>query len=155
MSKIVARECQNIDCYKKIREGFDGAGLPMPKVENFCGGVRVTFRRGFDVATGKKITASDVTRLSQALSQVLCPKLDVSHYPDATAILIALYKGPQSLKELMEQTKEKNRGRIKENVLQHLCDTSFVEPTIKDVPNSPKQKYVLTDKGRKQIQAMT
>ncbi len=90
MSKIVARECQNIDCYKKIREGFDGAGLPMPKVENFCGGVRVTFRRGFDVATGKKITASDVTRLSQALSQVLCPKLDVSHYPDATAILIAL-----------------------------------------------------------------
>ena len=63
----------------------------------------------------------DVTSLSQALSQVLsqvCPKLDVSHYPDATAILIALCKEPQSLKELMEKTKEKNRGRIKNNVLQ-------------------------------------
>ena len=58
----------------------------------------------------------DVTSLSQALSQV-CPKLDVSHYPDATAILIALCKEPQSLKELMEKTKEKNRGRIKNNVL--------------------------------------
>ena len=31
--------------YKKIREGFEGAGLPMPKVENFCGGVRVTLQR--------------------------------------------------------------------------------------------------------------
>ena len=34
----------------------------------------------------------DVPSLSQALSQVLsqvCPKLDVSHYPDAAAILIA------------------------------------------------------------------
>ena len=160
MRKIVARECQNIDCYKKIREGFEGAGLPMPKVENFCGGVRVSIERTkfIQMMNVPSDVPSDVTRLSQALSQVLsqlCPKLDVSHYPDATAILIALYKGPQSLKELMEQTKEKNRGRIKENVLQHLCDTSFVEPTIKDVPNSPKQKYALTDKGRKQIQAMT
>lgn len=31
--------------YKKIREGFEGAGLPMPTVENFCGGVRVTLQR--------------------------------------------------------------------------------------------------------------
>lgn len=31
--------------YKKIREGFEAAGLPMPVVENFCGGVRVTFQR--------------------------------------------------------------------------------------------------------------
>lgn len=46
--------------YKKIREGFEGAGLPMPKVENFCGGVRVTFQRGLDVVTGKKIVHSDV-----------------------------------------------------------------------------------------------
>ena len=99
----------------------------------------------------------DVPSLSPALSQVLsqgCHKLDVSHYPDATAILIALCKGLKSLKELMEQTKEKNRGRIKENVLQHLCESSLVEPTIKDVPNSPKQKYTLTDEGREKLQAI-
>jgi chromosome segregation and condensation protein ScpB len=100
----------------------------------------------------------DVTSLSQALSQVLsqvCPKLDVSHYPDATAILIALCKEPQSLKELMEKTKEKNRGRIKNNVLQHLCESGLVEPTIKDVPNSPKQKYALTDNGREKLQTIS
>ena len=105
-------------------------------------------------------SGDDVTSLSQALSQALsqvlsqvCPKLDVSHYPDATAILIALRKEPQSLKELMEKTKEKNRGRIKNNVLQHLCESGLVEPTIKDVPNSPKQKYALTDDGREKLQA--
>ena len=31
--------------YKKIREGFEAVGLPMPVVENFCGGVRVSFQR--------------------------------------------------------------------------------------------------------------
>ena len=31
--------------YKKIREGFEGAGLPMPKIENAFGGVKVTFQR--------------------------------------------------------------------------------------------------------------
>ena len=31
--------------YMKIREGFEAAGIPMPKVQNFCGGVRVTVQR--------------------------------------------------------------------------------------------------------------
>lgn len=30
---------------RKIRDGFEPAGIPMPKVENFCGGVRVTIER--------------------------------------------------------------------------------------------------------------
>ena len=31
--------------YMKIREGFEAAGIPMPKVQNFCGGVQVTVQR--------------------------------------------------------------------------------------------------------------
>ena len=31
--------------YKKIREGFEAAELPMPRVQNFCGGVEVTVQR--------------------------------------------------------------------------------------------------------------
>ena len=31
--------------FQKIRDGFEPAGIPMPKVENFCGGVRVTIQR--------------------------------------------------------------------------------------------------------------
>lgn len=39
--------------YKKIKEGFDSVGIPMPTVENADGGVRVSFHRGFDVVSGK------------------------------------------------------------------------------------------------------
>ena len=28
--------------FQKNQDGFEPAGIPMPKVENFCGGVRVT-----------------------------------------------------------------------------------------------------------------
>lgn len=31
--------------YKKIRDGFEAAGMPMPKVQNFCGGVLITIER--------------------------------------------------------------------------------------------------------------
>ena len=41
MSKIVARECPNIE-YKSTSHAAD---LSMPTVENFCGGVRVSIER--------------------------------------------------------------------------------------------------------------
>ena len=49
--------------FRKIREGFEKAGIPMPKVENICGGVRVTIGRiKFMQMTN---VASDVVSLSQ------------------------------------------------------------------------------------------
>ena len=50
--------------YKKIREGFEKAGLPMPTVKSHCGGTLVTFQRGYDVVSGRKNVVSDVTSLS-------------------------------------------------------------------------------------------
>ena len=64
MRKIVARECQNIDTwgrgYKKIREGFEPAGIPMPKVENFCGGVQVSIERTqfMKMMNGRNVTSN-------------------------------------------------------------------------------------------------
>ena len=31
--------------FQKIRNGFEAEGIPMPKVENFCGGVQVSIER--------------------------------------------------------------------------------------------------------------
>ena len=31
--------------YMKIREGFEAEGIPVPRVQNFCGGVQVTVER--------------------------------------------------------------------------------------------------------------
>ena len=53
--------------FKKIREGFERVGLPMPKVENFCGGVQVTIERTkfLQMANVTSDVTSDVVSLSQ------------------------------------------------------------------------------------------
>ena len=51
--------------YKKIREGFETAGMPMPKVKNFCGGVQVTIERTkFVQMSGTTDNRGSVTSLS-------------------------------------------------------------------------------------------
>ena len=61
--------------YKKIRDGFTKAGIPMPKVANFCGGVQVSIERtkfiqltqkGKNIVTG---VTKDVTSLSPVCHQ--------------------------------------------------------------------------------------
>jgi ATP-dependent DNA helicase RecG len=47
--------------YKKIQDGFEKVGLPMPTVKSHCGGTLVSFQRGFDVIRGRKKVTSDVT----------------------------------------------------------------------------------------------
>ena len=50
--------------YKKIHDGFEKVGLPMPTVKSHCGGTLVSFLRGFDVINGRKNVTSDVSSLS-------------------------------------------------------------------------------------------
>lgn len=56
--------------YKKIREGFEKVGLPMPTVESHCGGTLVTFQRVYDVVNGRKNISSDVSSSVGSLSVV-------------------------------------------------------------------------------------
>ena len=93
-----------------------------------------------------------VTSLSQVLSQV-CPKLEKKYYASAIKVLAGLSIEPQSLRSLMQLTGDTNRGRFKNNVLSHILDAGFVEPTITDNPNSPKQQYILTEKGKELMKA--
>lgn len=58
--------------FQKIRDGFEADGIPMPKVENFCGGVRVSIERTVFVKlshVGSSV-GSDVTSSVTSLSPV-------------------------------------------------------------------------------------
>ena len=88
-----------------------------------------------------------VTSLSQVLSQV-CHKLEKKYYASAIKVLAGVVKEPQTLKFLMQLTGETNRGRFKNNVIQHLIEADLIEPTVVDNPNSSKQRYALTEKGK-------
>lgn len=53
----------------------------------------------------------------------------------------------------MESVGESNRGRMKDNILLPLLDAGLIKLTIPDIPNSPKQKYALTEKGQELFQS--
>ena len=69
--------------------------------------------------------------------------------------MAALRKEPQSLRSLMLITGDTNRGRFKDNIIQHLIDGEIVEPTNADIPNSPNQRYTLTGKGVELLNKMS
>ena len=62
--------------FQKIRDGFEADGIPMPQIENFCGGVRVTIERTVFVKlshVGSSV-GSDVTSSVISLSPVKLTK---------------------------------------------------------------------------------
>ena len=58
--------------FQKIRDGFEADGIPMPRIENFCGGVRVTIKRTVFMKlshVGSSV-GSDVTSSVTSLSPI-------------------------------------------------------------------------------------
>ena len=99
-----------------------------------------------------------VPSLSQALSLVLspvCPQLSDVQLKKIETVINYLIGTSGSITELMDCAGEKNKNRFRQTILKPLVDTGLVEPTIKDVPNSPKQKYALTDGGREKLQTIS
>ena len=62
--------------YQKIRSGFEEAGIPMPKVVNFCGGVQVTIERTkfIKMTRVSSSVGSDVRSSVRSLSEVQLTK---------------------------------------------------------------------------------
>ena len=98
-----------------------------------------------DAKTGQKVELSQVC---PKLSQV-CPKLSQVQLTKSSIALIALSESPSlPISALMEKAGEANRSRFRTNILSPLIESLLVEPTQKDSPQSPKQEYTLTDKGK-------
>ena len=103
---------------------------------------------------GKNVSkdgAGNVPSLSPVLSPVLssvCPQLTESLLTKISVVIAALSQQSCSISDLMEQTGEKNKNRFRQNELRPLLDAGLIELTIPDNPNSPKQKYTLTEKGK-------
>ena len=113
---------------------------------------------GGDVVENIAGNIVDVPSLSQALSLVLspvCPQLSEVQLKKMVSVINYLFRAFGSITELMDCAGEKNKSRFRQTILKPLVDTGLVEPTIKDVPNNPKQKYVLTDEGREKLQAIS
>jgi predicted transcriptional regulator len=119
--------------------------------------VDVKVSQSYANENGGKV-GGDVPSLSQALSLVLspvCPQLSEVQLKKIVSVIDYLFRASGSITELMDCAGEKNKNRFRQTILKPLVDIGLVEPTIKDVPNSPKQKYTLTDEGREKLQAIS
>ena len=82
--------------YKKIREGFEEVGLPMPKIENIDDGVKVTFQR----------------RNANSLKK------------DTNVLEGVLEKLTERQKLLVKRMMETGQWNVLENVLENILETS-------------------------------
>lgn len=73
-------------------------------------------------------------------------KLGLSH-PDARDILISCENG-ENILSLMKYFKLKHRTKFRNGYLIPLIVDGYLQMTIPEKPNSPKQKYITTVKGR-------
>jgi ATP-dependent DNA helicase RecG len=60
----------------------------------------------------------------------------------------------KAITDLMELLGRTNRTKFRDQVLNPLIKTGFVEMTIPDKPRSSRQKYRLTDKGRESLRVI-
>ena len=92
----------------------------------------------------------DVPILSPVASNLaqICPQLNTTLLEKAKNILEYLKNQNGSITDLMGISGEKNKNRFRQKVLYPLIDAELIELTIKEIPNSPKQEYTLTQKGK-------
>ncbi|WP_428236548.1 AlbA family DNA-binding domain-containing protein [Gracilimonas sp.] len=62
--------------------------------------------------------------------------------------ILLLTSNPIALDEMMRWIGYKNRATFRRNYLETLESIGFVSKTIPDVPNSPDQKYQITERGK-------
>ena len=89
--------------------------------------------------------------LSQVLSQV-CLKSVMEWRERDNMTLIAkvllLTRRPISMKSLLVEMDQTNRGRFMANYIKPMIELGLLEMTVPDQPNSSKQKYVIGSKGK-------
>ena len=101
--------------YKKIRDGFESAGLTMPKIEDVEGGVKITFQRN---NVNKSQTITDTTNKNlQKSTDVLENVLE--NFP--SEIIAELSERQLHIIGRLIETGEKN---VLENVLENIIETS-------------------------------
>lgn len=124
-----------------------GKGLKEPEYHQEEDFRVVIWRKG--AAEDGRSVLSDVPSSVLSMSQV-CTKLGVRR--EVVEPLLRMMSEPASAAELMVVAGQTNRTRFKKNYLDHLIGMGAVMMTDPDSPNSPQQRYVLTEAGRKVLE---
>lgn len=128
----------------KMNRLMQESGLSVPEYKEISGNFVVIFRRK---EIGAKVKPRTEAVLS--LSQV-CPK---SVPRDIAVKILRKAQMAVAITELMNLTGQTNRTRFRKQVLKPLIEAKLIAMTIPDKPQSSKQRYVITEKGRRALEA--
>jgi predicted HTH transcriptional regulator len=116
------------------------AGLPEPEIRMDAGSFVLTIRRKGSATKGEVRPSFD-------------PVTDPATDP-VVRIVLALALGEMAPSAMWERLGLKHRPTFRENYLRPALGRGLIEPTIPDKPNSPLQKYRLTEKGRRLLEEL-
>lgn len=96
-----------------------------------------------DLQTTKR-PIKEIREIVQSLS-IACPKLmDLKN----VALILLLTQNPLNLNELMYKLSQSNKNRFLKEFIDPLIALNWLQCTLPNKPTSPKQQYILTNKGR-------
>jgi ATP-dependent DNA helicase RecG len=131
---------------RRIFTEAESLGLPEPRIEEIGMRLRFTvfFKEPIHVSRPNPGTDERGAAPTQSPTQSADP---------VNLLLSHLAKGPASAGELRDRLGLKHRPTFRENYLHPALNSGFIEYTIPDKPSSRLQKYRLTPKGAKHLEA--
>ena len=107
-------------------------------------------------------TAPQATPQEEKQPTLLTPiTSDVSHTntpqatPQAQDTLLAFCASPRSATEIRRKLGLKDAKHFRTNYLEPALTAGLLEMTLPDKPRSPKQRYITTESGRRQLSTRT
>ncbi len=99
-----------------------------------------------DKSESETTKLGDIKNMVQILSQA-CPKLSQAYLIKAIMAIKAIKDKTVPLSCILKINNEKNKTRLRKNVLIPMLDDNLIAMTHPDTPRHPQQKYYLTDLG--------
>ena len=156
-NRVIARVFRELDLIEQWGSGIsrmfkeaEALGLPEPEI------IEVGMRVRFIVYLAESIAVLPESKEIKGILDI--PEHQVSELGARTGTMLELRrhqvevlkkcKNECSIVNLMELTERTDRSKFRKRILSPLLDAGFIEMTIPDKPQSSKQKYRLTDKGK-------
>lgn len=127
-----------------LREALD-LGISEPVIEEIGMRVRVTVFLAEELAIHAEGLSRDQVGTESGLSPPIGDRVDLNHEQRLVLQACILESG---ITELMAVVHRTNRTKFREAVINPLLDQGLLEMTIPDKPQSSRQKYRLTLKGK-------
>lgn len=126
--------------YKRIKEACESGGYPVPTWEEFGSALRVTFYPYPSAGLVSELSAETGTKLAPSRHQAIDLDKD-------SIKLLAFCREDRPLQAMLEHMHWLDKTKFRRRFVAPLIKQGFLKMTVPEKPNSPNQRYVITEAG--------